>query len=137
MFLLGIVGVMIDKFSIRVILPLALLIRAILFFIVFLIKDPNSVLFYIFTPLIHFGYFAVFIIVQAYLYRLYPKQIRALLNSISGIISTLGLLLINEICGWAYKFGPSKPLLVVTILDISLTMIVILLFSFTRFGSQS
>mmetsp|Transcript_11155 Transcript_11155/g.18731 ORF Transcript_11155/g.18731 Transcript_11155/m.18731 type:complete len:117 (-) Transcript_11155:221-571(-) len=109
--------------------------RAVLFFMVYKMKDPTSPLFFIVTPLIHIGFFLVLIVLMAYIQKLYPKEIRGTLSAIQGIMTTLGLLALNLVCEWGYEKGVAIPFLIVTITDIVMTVVCILLFAFTRFGT--
>ena len=58
-----------------------------------------------------------------------------MLISIQAVVATISCQLINVLCLWVYKSSPAAPLMIVTIIDFAMTVVVIILFSFTRFGS--
>ena len=65
--LLGIVGIVVDKVSIKITLPIALLIRALVFYLSYSIDNPRSLEFSIVVPMTHVAYFMVMIILNSYM----------------------------------------------------------------------
>lgn len=65
--LLGFVGSLADKVSVKIVLPCTFLFRALVFFLAYLIKDPRSVTFYLVVPLTHVSYYACTIVVLSYI----------------------------------------------------------------------
>ena len=60
--LLGFVGKLTDKISIKYMLPIGLFMRAVVFFLVYNMSDPTIWYFYIIVPLLHVSYYGVVII---------------------------------------------------------------------------
>jgi len=79
--ILGFLGKLADIISIKVLLPITLLVRALLFFLAFQITDPTKLPFYFIMPLLHVSYFAVLMTFDAYLTKMYPADLRGMMNS--------------------------------------------------------
>lgn len=79
--MLGFVGKLADTLPPKVFLPIMLLIRAIFFFMAFKIKDPSNLPFYFIVPMLHVSYFGVVMTFKAYLTKMYPSDLRGMMNS--------------------------------------------------------
>lgn len=133
--LLGLVGIVVDKVSIKITLPLALLIRAAVFYLSYSIENPRSVMFAIVVPMTHVAYFMVMIILNSYMQKMYPKEIRGMLNSFTGVMASLGSLFYMGISKMmAYSFGSAGPLLGVCLVDIVLAIVVMICVFVFKFG---
>lgn len=90
--LLMFIGRSIDRVPPRMMLPSVFLLRAINFYIVYFITDPESqiVLFYIIVSLTHITVYIVNISVQSYLTKQYPKDIRGMCMMVQSIFSLIG-----------------------------------------------
>lgn len=133
--LLGIVGIVVDKVSIKITLPIALLIRALVFYLSYSIDNPRSLEFSIVVPMTHVAYFMVMIILNSYMQKMYPKEIRGVLNSFTGVMSYLGSLFFVVISKMmTFSFGSAGPLLGVCFVDIVLAIVVIICVFVFKFG---
>ena len=83
--ILGFLGKLADILSIKVLLPITLLVRSLLFFMAFRINDPTKLPFYFIMPLVHVSYFGVLVTFDAYLTKMYPADLRGMMNSCQGI----------------------------------------------------
>ena len=121
------VGIVVDKISIKITLPIALLLRALTFYLSYIIEDPRSVMFGIVVPTTHVAYFMVMIILNSYMQKMFPKEIRGMMNSFTGVMANLGSLFYLGISQMMFDyFGSAGPLLGVCIFDVILAFVVII-----------
>jgi len=125
--MLGFVGHLVDKVSVRFMLPASFVVRAFVYYLVWNIKDPTDWSFYLIMPLIHVTYYVVVMTNQAYIQKMYPPEIRGMCNSIAGIFSTLGSFIYLTFSQALYKEGKSLPFLGVTTLDFILAVVCVIL----------
>ena len=88
--LLAFVGKMIDTFSAKILLPLSFFTRGCLFLLTYLIEDPHSVQYYITVPMLYVSHYSTVIILMSYLNKMYPKEVRGMMNSVQGLFSKIG-----------------------------------------------
>lgn len=77
---LGFFGFLIDKISVKIMLPITFLIRAGVYYMCYTIKDPwnHKVRFFMTVPFIHVSLYMVNMTILSYLQKMYPKNIRGL-----------------------------------------------------------
>ena len=131
--ILGFVGKVTDKVSIKIILPLSLMFRAVVFFLIYKIKDPTSFVFYLIVPFAHVSYYSVVIGQQAYLLRLYPKEIRGMCQAVATVFVNAGTYFSLLYYQALYREGFRLPFIGVTMLDIFVAISVVLLVAVGRF----
>lgn len=135
--LLGFVGRLVDKFSVRYVLPLSLMIRGLIFSMVWKIKDPTHWSFYLAVPLTHVSYYIVVMTNNAYISKMYPKEIRGMCNSVGGIFGTLGSFMYLNYAQTLYKQGKGLPFVGVTALDFITAIFCIIMMMFGFFADPS
>ena len=89
--ILGFVGHASDKISIRIMLPVSFIIRALVFYSVWTVQDPTSWIFYVLVPLLHLSFYIVVIVSTSYMQKMFPKDIRGMCMSVEGIFSIIGI----------------------------------------------
>lgn len=83
--ILGVFGQFADKLDFRIIWPITLLIRAGCYFMAYTINDPTHWPFFIIVPLLHTSFHVTIVVVDGFIQKMYPKEIRAMLNSMYGV----------------------------------------------------
>ena len=73
-------GAVIDKISVKIMLPITFVIRAGVYYMCYVITDPwdHKVRFYATVPFIHVTLYMVNLVITSYLAKMYPKNIRGL-----------------------------------------------------------
>jgi hypothetical protein len=135
--LLGFVGKLADSVPPKIFLPVTFMIRGLLFLAAYTIKDPTKWLFYIVLPLMHVGYYAVVMTFEAYLTKMYPSEVRGMMNSCQGIFSTIGTVFYLNLCNSLNKENSKYPFLGVAGVDAVMVIILILLSSVGLFGQTN
>ena len=75
-----------DKISIRILLPCTALIRGLVNFSAYLIDDPlQGPWFYIVVPLIHGAHYPIAVCMLGYVQKMYPTEIRGMLQSVYAL----------------------------------------------------
>lgn len=120
--------------SIKISLPIMLLLRAASWFSLYTIKDPNSWFFFLMVPLVHVMYFATKITAESYITKMYPKDIRGMMNSFYGIFFSLTSFFYLVFCKWLFDKKPKLPFMGCAVVDIFIALVVIILVSMGRFG---
>lgn len=124
-------GKLADSLSPKVYLPCAFLLRAALYLMTFLYADPTSYTFYIFVPMLHISD-GLYILIQSYLQKMFPDEIRGVLTSFKGIFSPLGILFFSSMANYSFQnFGPNYIYVLVSISD---TIIFVLCIIFALAG---
>jgi hypothetical protein len=77
------IGKISDQISVKIMMPIALIVRGIFLYAAYLMKNPfESWAFYFVVPMIHVTYYGCTIILIGYIEKMYPREIRGMLNSI-------------------------------------------------------
>ena len=125
--MLGFVGHLVDKISIRYMLPLSLIVRGLIFMMVWQIKDPTHWSFYLAVPFTHVCYYIVVMTNNSYSSKMYPKEIRGMCNSVNSLFGTVGMFLYLNYSQTLYSHGKGLPFIGVTILDFGTALLVVIL----------
>jgi len=88
-------GSIIDRVDFRIIMPIAILFRAGVFYMVYTIQNPvtQPYLFWTFCPMMHVAYYFTEVAMKGYLLKIYPKEIRGMcimMQHISGYVFGAG-----------------------------------------------
>lgn len=131
-------GSLIDKISIRVALPLTLLVRAGVYYIVFTIQNPveESYKFWICCPMMHVCYYFTEVAIKSYLYKIYPEEIRGMCFSaqhIGGVILGSGYPFLIQ---YFYEIGPRYVFFGVSMIDLGTIVLLLLLYTI-GFGKEN
>ena len=135
--LLGFVGNLADKVQIRYALPGSLFVRAFVFFCVYKIKDPTAWSFYILLPMLHVCYYSVLIIQQAYMVKMYPRQIRGMCCALQGIFGSIGSVFYQKYAQLLFKGSKKLPFIGASILDLLTFIIVVALIRHQFFKGEA
>lgn len=129
--LLAFVGKIIDTFSPKILLPLSFFIRGVLFLLTYLITDPNSYEYYFVVPMLYVSHYSTVIILLSYLNKMYPKEVRGMLNSVQGLFSKIGQLCFIQICLRLYEANYRLPFLGVACIDAGVSIVLTFSIIFT------
>ena len=100
----------------------------------FKIDDPSKLPFYFIVPMLHVSYYGVVMTFEAYLTKMYPSDLRGMMNSCQGIFSTLGGVVYLSICGALNEHNPKSPFMGVAAIDVFTAIAVVVLSSIGLFG---
>jgi hypothetical protein len=100
----------------------------------FKIDDPSKLPFYFIVPMLHVTYYGVVMTFEAYLTKMYPSDLRGMMNSCQGIFSTLGGVVYLSICGALNEHNPKSPFMGVAAIDVFTAIAVVVLSSIGLFG---
>lgn len=106
-FLLGLVGRLFDTMSIKISLPITVLCRAAVFFAIYSIKNPDTWFFYLIIPVVHVTFFASILLPVSYIAKMFPKDIRGMMNSMVGVFGALTQFIYLTYCDWLFKKSPN------------------------------
>ena len=121
--------------SIKVSLPIVLLFRSMVLFALYTIKDPDTWFFYLVIPILHVTYFASILVCVSYIAKMFPKDIRGMLNSVIGVAGAISGWLYLIYCDYLFKKSARLPFLGISLSDIAITLLVIILVSSGQFGT--
>ena len=127
-------GKIIDSFSPKILLPLSFLIRGSIFLLTFYIEDPFSYQFYTVMPLLYVSHYSTVIINLSYLNKMYPKDVRGMMNSVQGLFSKIGQLGFIQMCLWLYEINFKLPFFGVACVDFGVAVVLVFAMVFTKFG---
>ena len=133
-FLLGILGRLFDTMSIKISLPITLILRALSWFSLYTIEDPNSWFFFLMIPLTHVMYFATKITAESYITKMYPKDIRGMCNSVYGVCFSLTSFVYLSFCNWLFDKKAKLPFMGCAVADVLIALVVVILVSAGKFG---
>ena len=136
--LLGGVGYLSDRISPKVMLPAMLLLHAVNMYFIFTIENPmeNYYLTVFFISLTHFTWRGGTVVMNSFLAKLYPKEIRGMCLSVQSIFFLLGTLLFTQYCEILYEqYDAKNPFLGCAITDVALAVIIGLLGICGKFGN--
>jgi hypothetical protein len=124
------VGKIVDKLNIKVTLPIVFILRALNFYIVYKIKDPElrPALYFTAVPMLHFTFFAVVLTLTSYLQKQYPKDIRAICMMVEGLVAVGALVVYDHLRLWMVQLGFNMPFVGITVMDLFVAVASILLF---------
>ena len=100
----------------------------------FKIDDPSSFTFYLIVPMLHVSYFSVVMTFEAYLTKMYPKDIRGMMASCQGIFSIFGSLFYISLSNSLNDHNAKYPFMGVAIMDVLTAIAVVILASVGLFG---
>ena len=135
--LMTFVGKLYDVFSPKIMIPSTILARGGCFALIWSIKDPRSWSFYLIVPLMHLVYHSSAVSISSYQQSMYPKEVRGLMTSVSGIISSIGAIAYQSLFQWSFKtHGPAGPFITYAISNVCVATFVILLSCCNLFGNK-
>ena len=103
----------------------------------YFVEDPNCFIYYFACPLYHVFYQIVIINIQAYLEKMYPPNVRGLLQSLVGVIGAISCLIYVSIFEAVYiKYNPQYPFLIVGYCDGGAAVLIVLMIIFGIFGNK-
>jgi MFS family permease len=126
------VGFFIDRISVKIMLPIVFTIRAGVYFLVSTITNPvkQKYMFFTLVPLSTATFYMVLIAFNSYLYKMYPKNIRATCNMVSHIFIILPNFITPVFFRFLYHKNPKLPFLGVSIMDVIGMILCIISFLF-------
>ena len=84
--------------------------------------------------MLHVSYYGVVMTFEAYLTKMYPSDLRGMMNSCQGIFSSLGGVTYLTICGALNEHDPKYPFMGVAAIDVITAIAVVLMSSVGLFG---
>ena len=78
-------------------------------------------------PLLHVSYFAVLMTFDAYLTKMYPADLRGMMNSCQGICNLIGVVLYLGICGSLNEVATKYPFAGVAAIDVIVAITAVIL----------
>ena len=106
-----------------------MLMRAAAWFALYTIKDPDTKFFFLIIPSVHVMFFATKILAESYTAKMFPKDIRGMLNSVYGMLFTIASFVYLTYIDWLFKKSARLPFLGVAITDVLIALLVIILSS--------
>ena len=99
-----------------------------------LINDPSHFTYYLVMPMLHVSFYAVVMTFEAYLTKMYPKEIRGMMSSCQGVFVVFGSLFYLLLCNLLNSYDPKYPFIGVAVFDIIITIVIVILASVGLFG---
>ena len=99
-----------------------------------LIDDPSHWTYYLVMPMLHVSFYAVVMTFEAYLTKMYPKEIRGMMSSCQGVFVVFGTLFYLLLLNYLNKYNTRYPFIGVAVFDVLVTIAIVILASFGLFG---
>ena len=129
-------GILVDLKRPTVVLPITLLAEGVSMMLFFAIRDPDTTVFYVIAPISDLTKYCLVVAVYAYIFKIFPYELRGVLAAVFGATTSLGQLLTTTVRqGLADNFGPFLPFIGQTLLDIILAILILILGSVGVFRS--
>ena len=111
--------------------------RSATFLVSSLVDDPTSPLFYALVPLTHVTFYAVQVINLSYLQRMFPPNLRGVMNGLIGVITQLSSLMYYFICQYlANNCNDTAPLVGMCVSDLIGVVMVVVFARYFDYGKQ-